>query len=84
MSESVILFGVFVVLLLCNVPIAVSLGVPAVLSCLVAGYSPSMLPINAYAATHKFSLLAIPFFIVSGNIMEKAGISEKLINLASA
>ena len=36
MSETVILFGVFVVLLICNVPIAVSLGVPAVLSCLGA------------------------------------------------
>ena len=84
MNEGLILFGLFVVLLLCNVPIAISLGVPAVLSCLSAGFSADMLPINAYAATHKFSLLAIPFFIVAGNIMEKAGISEKLINLAQA
>ena len=58
MSESVILFGVFVVLLLCNVPIAVSLGVPAVLSCLVAGYSPSMLPI--LLNTVEITLVASP------------------------
>ena len=84
MSEGIVLFGLFILLLLCNVPIAVSLGVPAVVSCLMAGVSSSMLPINAYAATHKFSLLAIPFFILAGNIMEQAGISEKLIALAKA
>ncbi len=84
MSEGIVLFGLFILLLLCNVPIAVSLGVPAVVSCLMAGFSSSMLPINAYAATHKFSLLAIPFFILAGNIMEQAGISEKLIALAKA
>ena len=84
MNEAVVLFGLFLLLLLCNVPIAISLGVPAVLSCLSAGFSSTMLPINAYAATHKFSLLAIPFFILAGNIMEKAGISEKLIKLAEA
>ena len=36
------------------------------------------------ASTSKFVLLAIPFFILAGNIMEKAGISEKLIKLAEA
>lgn len=84
MSEGVVLFGLFVLLLLCNVPIAVSLGVSAIASCLMMGFPSTMLPINAYAATHKFTLLAIPFFILAGNIMEQAGISEKLIKLANA
>ncbi|MGE4483715.1 MAG: TRAP transporter large permease [Oscillospiraceae bacterium] len=81
MNSAVILFGLFVVLLLCNVSIAVSLGVSALVSCMVSVFSVSSLPVNAYAATHKYSLLAIPFFILAGNVMEKAGISEKLIEL---
>ena len=44
----------------------------------------SSLPMIVSASTSKFVLLAIPFFILAGNIMEKAGISEKLIKLAEA
>ena len=42
----------------------------------------SSLPRIFSASTGKFVLLAIPFFILAGNIMEKAGISERLIHLA--
>ncbi|NMA87198.1 MAG: TRAP transporter large permease, partial [Tissierellia bacterium] len=42
----------------------------------------SMLPMQIHASIGKFTLLAIPFFILAGNVMEKAGISERLINLA--
>ena len=42
----------------------------------------SSLPRIFSASTSKFVLLAIPFFILAGNIMEKAGISERLIHLA--
>ena len=44
----------------------------------------SSLPFLFSASSSKFVLLAIPFFILAGNIMEKAGISERLINLAEA
>lgn len=43
-----------------------------------------MVPYNYYASLSKFLLLAIPFFILAGNIMEKANISEKLINFAQS
>ncbi len=42
----------------------------------------SVLPRLCSSASSKFVLLAIPFFILSGNAMEKAGISGRLINLA--
>ena len=42
----------------------------------------SVLPRICSASSSKFVLLAIPFFIISGNVMEKAGISGRLINLA--
>lgn len=44
----------------------------------------AMVPYNYYASLSKFLLLAIPFFILAGNIMEKANISEKLINFAQS
>ena len=84
----VILLGVFVVLLICGTPIAVCLGMSSVAAMLVQGAGKpivavmSVLPRICSASSSKFVLLAIPFFIISGNVMEKAGISGRLINLA--
>lgn len=83
-----ILFVSFAVLLVCGVPIAVCLGVSSVIAMLVQGAGHpistimSSLPQLFSASTSKFVLLAIPFFILAGNIMEKAQISKKLIRLA--
>lgn len=79
---SIILFGLFALLLSVNVPIAISLGIASLVTVVISGLPLEMLPINVFSASSKFSLLAIPFFIVAGNIMEKAGISEMLINFA--
>lgn len=84
----VVLLGVFVVLLICGAPIAVCLGMSSVAAMLVQGAGKpivavmSVLPRICSASSSKFVLLAIPFFIISGNVMEKAGISGRLINLA--
>ena len=83
-----VLFILFAVLLLIGAPIAVCLGVSSVVTMLVQGAGKpvetvmSGLPAIVSASTRKFVLLAIPFFILAGNIMEQAGISEKLIRLA--
>ncbi|MDL2250993.1 TRAP transporter large permease [Lachnospiraceae bacterium OttesenSCG-928-J05] len=85
-----ILFGVFAVLLLIGAPIAVCLGVSSIAAMVVQGLGKplatimSSLPMIVSASTSKFVLLAIPFFIFAGNIMEKAGISGKLIALAES
>lgn len=79
-----ILLGSFLVMLLINVPIAITMGISSLLGLMAMGMSFDMIPINFYAASSKFVLLAIPFFILGGNIMEKAGISRKLIDFAMA
>ena len=85
-----ILFISFAVLLLMGAPIAVCLGTSSVVAMIAQGSGRpldtvmSSLPMIVSASTSKFVLLAIPFFILAGNIMEKAGISEKLIKLAEA
>ena len=76
---ALILFGSFFVLLLLNVPIAFALGISSVLTLVSQGLPLSVIPTNLYASTSKFVLLAIPFFILGGNIMERSGISGRLI-----
>lgn len=83
MSIAALLFISFAVLLLLNVPIALSLGVSSLIAMLAAQLPMDMFPMQIYANIGKFTLLAIPFFMLAGNTMEKAGISDKLINLAN-
>ena len=88
--EALVLFAVFVLLLLIGAPIAVCLGISSICAMLVLGAGRSVsvvfgtVPQLVSAATSKSVLLAIPFFILGGNIMEKAGISGKLISLAES
>jgi len=73
-------------LVLLNVPIAVALGVVAVVA-LVAATGPDTLPnlpIVVYNGATNFPLIAIPLFILAGSIMNSSGISRRLIAFASA
>lgn len=82
MSGAAVLFITFFILLLLNVPIALCLGISSIVTMLSLDVSLTTLPMNIYAGIGKFTLLAIPFFVLAGCIMEKAEISAKLINLA--
>lgn len=77
-----VLFISFFILLALKVPIAISLGASSILALIAEGVDLITVPINIYASSSKFVLLAIPFFILGGSIMEKTGISSRLINLA--
>ncbi len=76
------LFGIFFLLIFLNVPIAVSLGLSALVGLHIADFDFSMFPSIMYTAIGKFALLAIPFFILAGVIMEYAGISQRLVRFA--
>ena len=76
---NIILFGSFFLLLFLNIPIAVSLGMSSVFAMMFAGDRFSIIPTNVYNGMAKFLLLAIPFFVLSGNIMAEAGISKRLV-----
>ena len=77
---NLILFGTFFIMLLLNIPIAVSLGTSAILAMVYAHDPFTVISTNVYNGMAKFLLLAIPFFVLSGNIMAKAGISTRLVN----
>ncbi len=79
---TLILFGTFFLFVFLNIPIAVSLGLTALIGLYAGGFAFSMFPNVMYASIGKFSLLAIPFFVLAGSIMEYAGISQRLVNFA--
>ncbi len=83
MSVSTVLMLVFTVLLLFNVPIAVALGLSSIAALVITGMPLDMFSMIISASIGKFTLLAIPFFILAGIIMEKSGISERLIRFAN-
>ena len=76
---SAVLFISFFVFLIMGVPIAICLGLSSVCAIRYSGTSLTIVATNMYAGISKFLLLAIPFFVLSGNIMAKAGISKRLV-----
>jgi TRAP-type mannitol/chloroaromatic compound transport system permease large subunit len=81
--EVFILLGSFVLLLLMRVPVALSLVVSSFLTGMYLDIDLAALVQRMAGGLNSFSLLAIPFFILAGEIMNEGGISRRLINLAN-
>ena len=79
-----IMLGVFVILLFLGAPIALSLGMSSLLAILYNGTGINVIAGQIYGGIGKYLLLAVPFFVLSGNIMAKAGISDRLIAFIDA
>lgn len=79
-----LLFGVFVVLLVLGVPIAFALSAATLAAVLYLGLPPIVVVQQVSAGFNKVSLLAIPLFIFTGELMMRGGISDRLIALASS
>ncbi len=82
--ELTVLFGTFVVLLLLGVPIAITLGASAMATVLYMGLPPMIVFQRMAAGMNSFALMAIPFFIYAGELMQHGGISDRLVRLANA
>ena len=79
--EGILLFGLFFLLLFLGVPILTSAGIPALLFVWHYNLGLDMVSANFYSNIAKFPLLAIPFFILTGFLMERVGLSRRLVNL---
>lgn len=78
-----VLFATFLVLLLLGMPIAFCLGVSSLLYLLTAEVSLTLIPQKLYYGLDQFVLLAIPGFILAGNLMNHSGISHRLIDFCN-
>ncbi|MEM8508778.1 MAG: TRAP transporter large permease [Bacteroidota bacterium] len=86
-TEALILVISFVILLAVRVPIAYSIGLSAFLTLVVSMPSlPAVTTLAQRMATSldSFALLAIPFFILAGQVMNQGGIARRLIDFAKA
>jgi TRAP-type mannitol/chloroaromatic compound transport system permease large subunit len=81
MDSGILLFGLFFLLLFIGVPIAVSLGITSLVFLWQYHLGIQVLAPNFYANIAKFPLLAIPFFILAGFLMDRIGLSRDLVNL---
>ena len=79
-----ILLGSFAILLIMRMPISFTLGLSSVLTALYLNIPLATLFQRMVNGVQSFSLLAIPFFILAGEIMGQGGISRRLITFANA
>ena len=78
-----ILFGSLALMIFINIPIAIALGLASIFTLLYTGDPLGVVPAMMQATVQKFTLLTIPLFILAGALMDKGGISKRLINLAN-
>ena len=82
--EVAALFAVFVGALVLGLPVAVSLGLSSLVYILISGLPPVVMPQKMYAGMDVFVLLSIPGFILAGNLMNRGGITLRIIRFANA
>jgi tripartite ATP-independent transporter DctM subunit len=79
-----LLFGTFAILMLLGMPIAFALGSAALVGFLYEGIPAAIAFQQMSSGISVFTLLAIPFFIFAGEVMQRGGIAIRMVNLASA
>jgi len=79
------LFGLFVILLLfifLGLPVLLAIGSAGVVGMLLYGVNPAFFPQKMFTMLDSFSLLAMPYFILAGELMAKGGLSKKMVKFA--
>ncbi|MFI0844533.1 TRAP transporter large permease [Mesorhizobium sp. IMUNJ 23232] len=80
-----LLVGGFLILMLIGVPVAVSMAVASVLYLVIYGVAPDIIAAQRMiAGVESFPLLAVPFFILAGNLMNIAGVTGRIYTFALA
>jgi tripartite ATP-independent transporter DctM subunit len=78
-----LIFFIWLFLLLFGVPIYVSLGISSLLYVLTQNFQLLVIPQRIAMAANSFPLLAAPFFILMGNLMNQAGVTKRIFNFAN-
>lgn len=82
--EALVLFGLFFILIFLTVPIGFAIGIATVGSLFLFTEIPfAMVAQNAVTGVDSFPLMAIPFFILAGNIMSTGGIAKRIVDTAN-
>ncbi|MDI6705094.1 MAG: TRAP transporter large permease [Bacillota bacterium] len=77
------LFASLVVFFMINIPIAIAIALASIVAIVVQGNIPFIIVVQKmFTATDSFPLMAVPFFILGGSLMEYGGISRRLVDFA--
>lgn len=79
-----ILVGSFFIMLICRFPIAFAIGISSLFTVVYLGLPLMQVAQLMVKGVNVFTLMAVPFFIIAGEIMGAGGISKRLINLSNA
>ncbi len=79
----IIMFSLMIFLLLAGLPVAIMLGVVSTTWVMASGRSLQMIASRMYAGIDTFVLMAIPFFCLAGEIMNRCGITDRLIQFVN-
>ena len=79
--EVAILFGSFALFLILRVPIGISLGLSSLVAIMTSGVvQPTYLAQGLVTGADSFPLMAVPFFMLAGNLMSGGGIAKRILN----
>jgi C4-dicarboxylate transporter DctM subunit len=76
-------FGLAIVFLVIGLPIAFTIGFSSTIYILLSGMTPQIIIQRLFSGINNTALLAIPFFILAGELMNTGGIARRLLNLAN-
>ncbi|HCL78357.1 MAG TPA: C4-dicarboxylate ABC transporter permease [Synergistaceae bacterium] len=79
-----LLVGSFILLLCIGVPIALAIGASATIVVIASGFPLAMVPQTMFSGNESFALVAVPFFVLAGDILARGGISERIVAFAEA
>ena len=84
MEAPAILFSALIISLALKIPIAVAIGIATMITGWYTGLGMETVVSRIFAAVNSFPLLAIPFFMLAGALMQEGGMSRRLVRLAKA
>ena len=79
-----IMLAIFFVLLFAGAPVFVAIGISSVVAALMSGTPETMVLTRLFGGLDKYSIMALPFYIYAANIMGIGGLSEKIVDWATA
>lgn len=79
-----LLFGSFFVLLATGMPIFAALGLGGMVTIVSAGLSLDAVSVNVLGSVMKYSMLAVPMFVLTGVLLERCGVAKRLLALSAA
>ena len=80
---TILLLGVFLVLVFLRVPVVYAIGVASLLDFFYLGINPMQMALKFVSNLNSYTLLAVPFFILMGELMSAGGIHPPPVNPAS-